>query len=242
MSNPATVAIFATPSLSHTVTLDYLRSWTNTVWQLKDAGIAHGRADRGGDCFVAKVRNKLVKEFLDGPGTDLFFLDDDLGWPAHKVLEFLARPEPILAGVYPKKSDDMDWPVGLDADAETGDLITDQGLYHANFAGAGFMRIKRHVLEAMAAKAPTFKDIEMGGAVGEFPTIFDDGPGADGWWTGEDVTFCRLARAMGFPIWIDPDIAFRHRGGKTWNGTLADHLDTFRAKAKMAVAQTKEPA
>ena len=242
MSTPATVAIFATPSLSHTVTLDYLRSWTNTVWLLKDAGIAHGRADRGGDCFVAKVRNKLVKEFLDGPGTDLFFLDDDLGWPAPKVLEFLARPEPILAGVYPKKSDDMDWPVGLDADAETGELVTDQGLYHANFAGAGFMRIKRHVLEAMAVNASTFKDIEMGGAIGEFPTIFDDGPGADGWWTGEDVTFCRLARAMGFPIWIDPDIAFRHRGGKTWNGTLADHLETFRKKAKMAIAQTKEPA
>lgn len=242
MSNPATVAIFATPSLSHTVTLDFLRSWTNTVWQLKDAGIAHGRADRGGDCFIAKVRNKLVQEFLDGPGTDLFFLDDDLGWPAHKVLEFLARPEPILAGVYPKKSDDLDWPVGLDADGKTGDLVTDQGLYSASFAGTGFMRIKRHVIEAMVEKAPRFKDIEMGGAVGDFPMIFAAGLDADGWFCGEDVAFCRMARAMGFSIWVDPAIEFRHRGGKTWKGALADHLETFREKAKMAIAQTKEPA
>lgn len=236
------VIIFATPSLSHSVSLDYLRSWTSTVWLLKDAGIAHGRADRGGDCFVAKVRNKLVREFLDGPGTDLFFLDDDLGWPAQKVIDFINRPEPIIAGVYPKKSDDMDWPVGLKADGDTGELITLNGLYLASFAGSGFMRIKREVLETLAATVPTFKDIEMAGEAKEFPLIFNAGLDADGWFCGEDVAFCRLANAHGFDIWVDPDIDFRHRGGKTWGGNLAKHLDTFQEKAMLAVRQAKETA
>lgn len=234
------IAVFSTPSLSHTVTLDFLRSWTNTVWLLKDAGIAHGRADRGGDCFVAKVRNKLVLEFLEGPGTDLFFLDDDLGWPAPKVLEFLSRPEDIVAGVYPKKSDEIDWPAAFEADAETGEFITNNGLYRAAFAGAGFMRIKRHVLETMVAAVPTFMDIEMHGKVGTFPLIFNAGLDTDGWFCGEDVAFCRLAKQLGFDIWIDPEIDFRHRGGKTWNGRLSDHLDTFRTKAYAAAEASRK--
>lgn len=234
------VAIFCTPTLTHTVSLDYLRSWTNTIWLLKEAGIAHGRADRGGDCFIAKVRNKLVQEFLDGPGTDLFFLDDDLGWPAPKVLEFLARPEMIIAGVYPKKMDETDWPVGLEVNADTGELLTDQGLYRASFAPTGFMRIKREVLETMVEGCPRFKDPEMGGKIGDFPYLFQAGLDGDGWFCGEDVAFCRMARAAGFDIWVDPNIDFRHRGGKTWNGNMSSALATFAERATLAARQAKE--
>lgn len=233
----APCVIFATPSLTHTVSLDFLRSWTNTVWALKDAGISHGRIDRGGDCFIDKVRNKLVQEFLDGPGTDLFFLDDDLGWPAQKVMDFIARPEPILAGVYPKKMDTMDWPVALDADLGTGELITDQGLYLASFAGCGFIRIKREVLEKLVPLVPRFTDPEANGKTGDYPLLFKTGVDARGWYEGEDVSFFRLARANGYDLWVDPDIDFKHRGGKTWGGNLSHHLDTFREKARIAAAK-----
>lgn len=229
--------IFATPSLSHSVSLAYLKSWTATVWLLKDSGIPHGRIDRGGDCFIDKVRNKLVKEFLDGEGTDLFFLDDDLGWPPEKVLEFIARPEPILAGVYPKKSDDVDWPVALDADSKTGGLITDQGLYLASFAGAGFLRIKREVLEKIVPLCPLFKDQEQGGKTGEYPLLFKTDVDERGWYEGEDVSFFRLARQQGYDLWIDADIQFSHRGAKSWHGRLSDHLETFAEKAKVAVTK-----
>jgi len=231
------VCVFATPSLDHRVTLDYLRSWTKTVSLLKDSGIDHGMISRGGDCFVAKVRNKLVKQFLDGPGTDLFFIDDDLGWPEQKVLEFILSPEPIIAGVYPKKSDDLDWPVGLECDLTRGKLIEESGLFIASFAGSGFMRIKREVLEALVKVVPTFKDIEMGGRTEEFPMVFSSGLDADGWFCGEDVSFCRLARVHGYPVAVDPNIEFKHRGGKTWKGTLADSIPHFRARASMAVAK-----
>jgi hypothetical protein len=242
MTGNQQLGVFATPSLSHTVSLDYLMSWTNTVWLLKEAGMAHGRIDRGGDCFVAKVRNKFVQDFLDGPGTDLFFLDDDIGWPAPKAVEFLSRGEPIIAGIYPKRTDETDWGVGLLANAETGDLIMDQGLVAASFAATGFMRIKREVLETLAKDAKRFMDIEVGGKVSDYPLIFESGLDADGWWCGEDVSFCRKARAAGYDIWVDPDIPFRHRGGKTWKGTLADHLDTFRKRGKLAMAEKHKEA
>lgn len=236
------VVIFATPSLSHTVSLDYLKSWTNTVWLLKDKGIVHGRIDRGGDCFIAKVRSKIVTDFLNGPGTDLFFLDDDINWPSAKVLEFIQRPEPLIAGVYPKKADKVDWPTALLADEKNGELIVNDGLYLAEFAGCGFMRIKREVLETLYPKAHPFKDIEFGDVEFNSRAIFNSGPATDGWWRGEDVDFCLSARAAGYELWVDPNIAFSHRGQKRWDGTLADHLDTFRERAKMAVQKQKEAA
>jgi len=226
------VVYFATPSLSHTVTLDYLKSWTETVWLLKAAGVEHGRIDRGGDCFIDRVRNKIVQEFLDGPGTDLFFLDDDLGWEPGKVIEFIRRPESLLAGVYPKKSDDADWPVMLEADTETGQLVKDQGLYLASFSGCGFLRIKREVLETLAPLVPVFKDIEIGGRHGEYPRLFKTDVDERGWYEGEDVGFFRLARQHGFPLWIDPEIQFSHRGAKTWRGKLSDNLSTFQDRAR----------
>lgn len=240
MSQP--IVLFATPSLEHKVSLDYLRSWTNTVWALKDRGIVHGCNHRGGDCFVAKVRSKIVTDFLNSQATDLFFLDDDISWPAEKVIEFIERPEAILAGAYPKKSDKIDWPVALGADLETGDLIESQGLFKAEFAGTGFMRIKREVLERLYPKAPPFQEIEANGETFHSRAVFNSGPAGDGWWRGEDVEFCRNAIAEGFDVWVDPNIAFGHRGTKRWEGSLSDHLDTFRTRAKQAVEKIKEAA
>lgn len=243
MSAPDILPIFATPSNAGTVTLGYLRAWTNTVWLLKDHGIKHGRIDRAGGGEIDKVRCKLAQEFLDGPGTHLFFIDDDIGgYPPEKVLEFVMRPEPILAGVYPKKMETPDWPVSLSANGDTGELITDQGLYLAQWCGAGFLCIKREVIEALVKHAPRFKDLEAEGRIGDYPLLFKSGIGYDGMWTSEDVSFLTLARDHGYDLWIDPDINFHHRGGKTWTGRLADHLDTFREKAKLVVAKTKEPA
>lgn len=234
--------VFATPSLDHSVSLDYLRSWSETQNLLFQHGVPFGLLTRGGDCFVDKVRCKLAQQFLDGTGTHLFFLDSDLGWDARKVLEFLQRPEPMLAGVYPKKADDMDWPVALEADGDTGKLITDQGLYLAQFAGGGFLCIRREVIATLAPLVPRFMDIEMGGVTADFPLLFESCVGADGWWQGEDVGFFRLAKKHGYDLWVDCDIHFKHRGSKVWEGRLSDHLDTFEKKAQIAVRQAKEPA
>jgi len=231
--------VFATPSLNWTVSLEYLRSWTETHWALANRGIQSGVLTRGGDCFVAKVRNKMVTEFLRNfpSATDLFFLDDDIGWPAAKVVEFLDRPEAVLAGVYPKKSEMTDFPVELAANDRTGELIERDGLVRANAAPTGFMRIKRHVLETLADTAQRFVDLELDGSTPDHYGIFESGIGTNGWWWGEDYTFCQKWTGAGGEIWIDPSIAFTHRGQRKWEATLSDHLDAFRERGRQAVAK-----
>ncbi len=236
-----TSVIFATPSLSHSVSLEYLRSTIETQWALAMAKIPSGFITRGGDCFVAKVRNKMVTEFLQNfpTATDLFFLDDDIGWPAAKVIEFLERPEPVLLGIYPKKSEETDFPVELAADPVSGELIELAGLVRAVAGPTGFMRIKRAVLQALAERAEMFTDLEQDGSTPKHYGIFESGIGSNGWWWGEDYTFCQKWNAMGGEIWVDPAIAFTHRGQRKWSAMLSDHLGTFRERASKA-ADAKE--
>ncbi len=232
--------VFATPSLTHSVSKTYLRSMLQTNWLLKAHGLRSGHMDRDGDQFIAKARNKMFADFLvQFPATqNFFFIDDDVGWPAEKVIEFLQRPDDVICGAYPKKSPDPDFPMSLVV-SDNGALIEDQGLLLAKLAPAGFMRIKRHVIERLCAEAPRFIDIESDGREVSFPCVFESGPGPDGWWWGEDYTFCQKWAALGGMIWIDPDIHFTHMGLNTWKGRLSEYLPMLREKAAHKHAQVQ---
>lgn len=230
--NPVQV-VFATPTVNHAFSPHYLRAMQETQWLLGANHIMSAVMVLGGDCFVQKARNKLVTDFFrDFPDTEnFFFLDDDIGWEAQKVLEFLRRPDDVVAGVYPKKSADLDFPVSLVAHPETGELIESQGLFQAVMVPTGFLRIKRHVLEMLARQSTTFFDMTPGGTYQEYHNIFEAGPGDDRKFWGEDYTFCRKLHDCGVPIWVDPHITFKHQGVWTWENRMADHLPTFRDRA-----------
>ena len=231
--------VFATPSYEQKVGLEYHRGMLETQHLLSSAGYVSSFMHRPGDCFVDKARSKQVTDFLQDPlakdAQNFMFIDDDVGgWPAQKILEFIVRPDDILAGVYPRKADALDWPVELASDADTGLLVEDQGLVAALFAPTGFMRIKRHVLEHFARTAPMFKDFDLidgKNVERSYHHVFESGRHDDGWYWGEDFTFCAQARAAGFQIWIDPNIPFSHRGTKKWEASLSDSLLTYRRKA-----------
>jgi hypothetical protein len=234
--------LFCIPSLAGKIDLDFSIAWDQTKALLMTNGIGHAVQVVRGDTFIDKARNRLVTHFLeDFPlAANLFFLDDDIGWPPEKVLEFLYRPEPILAGAYPMKTDEgaaQQYP--LELAAKDGHLICRNGLYLANWAPTGFMRIKRAVLEQMAASADVYVEPEIGGTTGVRYSLFeagamqpDAGKDAEFWtskagsthrvvpWRGEDIYFCDRWRAMGGEIWVDPTIHFSHRGGKKWEGSL----------------------
>ncbi len=227
--------IFATPTLSHSFCVHYHRSIMETSWLLMAHGITTGVMVRPGDCFVDKARNKLVTDFLrEFPETpNFFFLDDDIGWPPEKVLEFLQRPDDVIAGAYPKKAEYRDFPCSLALNPDTGELIESQGMFLAVMAPTGFMRIKRHVLETLVGKANVFEDITPEGNYEAYSYVFETGRGEDGKYWGEDYTFCRKIAAAGFHIWIDPDISFKHQGIRTWEDRLSNHIDRFRQRARI---------
>jgi hypothetical protein len=225
---------FATPSLNHSVSMEFFCSSMQTDWLLAAHGYKRSYLNHCGDQFIAKARNKLVNDFLlNHPDIDnFFFIDDDLGWPAEKVLEFCERDEDIIVGVYPKKSDEPDWPVMIAG--ENGGLVEKDGLVRCLRAPTGFMRIKRRVFEGLLPHAPTFMDTNLKGETETTPAFMAAGVAPDGWFWTEDYILCQNADASGFEIWCDPDIEFKHRGNKVWTGRLADDLHIFRDRAAQA--------
>lgn len=212
--------------------MEFFCSSLQTDWLLAQQGWTRSYLNHCGDQFIAKARNKLVNDFLvNHPDCDnFFFLDDDLGWPPHKVLEFLERDEDILVGVYPKKQETPDWPVVICGD--DGNLVEKDGLIKCLRGPTGFMRIKRRVFEGLLPSVPQFLDQNLKGEPEQTPGFFASGVAPDGWFWTEDYIFCQNASNAGFEIWMDPDIEFTHRGNKKWGGCIKDDLPTFRERAK----------
>lgn len=219
--------VFMTPSIDHMVTLGFLKSYVETTILLANHGIGCCFQSFGGDPYLAKVRNLLVSTSLKNVphGTDFFFLDADLEWDANAALRMVNRPEDIIAGIYPKKNDTLEFPAAICMDAKTRKPIYNDGLVKAEMIPTGFLRIKRHVYQALADTSPMYRDGTGGNA--ECWNIFEMGfdstniaeTGYGQWW-GEDFALCRRLLKSGYEIWVDPDIQFGHRGAKTWRNNF----------------------
>ena len=143
--------MFAIPSYSGNTALECTGAIAQMVGKLYDHGIPHSFRFRGGNCFIDAARNLFIKDFMDAPEfTDLFFLDDDVGYEPHKVVEFLMSGVDIVCGVYPKKSDDAQFPVVMKPNKDGG--LIKRGRYcSAVNVPAGFLLLRRHVVEKLIA-------------------------------------------------------------------------------------------
>lgn len=249
---PQKNVLFAIPSLNYHTAIECTGSLCQTSAELIKAGIPHAFRFRGGNCFVDAARNLLAADLLDDPQyTDIFYIDDDVGFEPAKVLEFILSPKDVISGVYPKKNDELvEFPCILKQGDDEMPIERD-GLYQAVNIPGGFMRIKRHVMERLAEESQQYEFVDKG--IGErlIWNIFEMGPRTDQngkkvvYW-GEDSIFAKKVIDAGFEIWIDPKIGFTHRGQKRWEGRLQDSVDLYvqqlNDKRNQAVASLKAVA
>lgn len=261
--------LFGVPSFKGAPEREFLTSWSETIPAMIGAGLGYAMTILAGDPYLAKVRNRIISQFLsDFPHADsFFFLDDDIGWPPGKVIDLIRRPQDIVCGVYPKKTDPLEFPATLELDADNH-LIEEDGLFLAHLAPTGFMRIKRHVLEKMAMNSARYYETSGDGrellqwnlcearfvdpamealrATDLDALSHEDAiahlkrslgvtvPPAAGKWWGEDFWITERWRQMGGQIWVDPEIAFTHRGSKAWGATFGDSVRAQQAKMREA--------
>lgn len=223
--------LFATPCLSAKLDLDYFFSYLRTSALLSEYKIDHSVRCQAGIAFIDHARNVLCHNFLhDYPdATDLFFIDDDIGWQPESALRLLQRDEDIVGGVYPLKQDPIGFPISLEADRNTHQLIEKDGLFLASFLPTGFMRIKRHVIEMMGEDVPTYPHHRADGVTEHIKNVFQTGY-KDGERWGEDVDFANRWRAMGGEMWVDPEITLSHIGRKRWCASFKNAVVVARQK------------
>jgi len=249
---PTPFIAIATPSMTASCTMAHRASMIELRGLLVQRGVPHVIFDRSRMMYLDRVRDFLCTQFLEDfpDATDLFLVDDDVGFPAEKVLEFAIRPEPLLLGAPPKKEDvegGITFTVRFLADNSSGQprLIQNNGLVKIDRGPAGFMRIKRSVLQHLieADKCVRYREPETGRMLWHFFScgVAPDPDVADQltYW-GEDTIFIQRVINAGLECWCDPNIHFAHTGLKTWQGNLLREL--FRQHGKLIEPEGLAPS
>lgn len=233
-----TGVVFATPVKDPVLSIEHSQSLAEMTWHLGRLGIPFSAIKVVGEDH-AQARNKLLAMFLEQhpAASDLFWTDDDVGWEPLKAIDWLTREEDVIAAGYRLKdiNDKIDFPIELIAGTEG--FVEQDGLLGATKVGGGFIRMRRHVAEMLAANCNTFFGLDPhSDARREYPNVFEMGRGPDGAWWPEDFWMCRKWLDLGGEIWVDPSMHLTHRGSRIWAGRMAEHLDLYRAFKQKAAA------
>lgn len=186
-----------------------------------------------GSGLIADARNAVVALFLKSAATDLVFVDADVSWDGDALIRLCQHPNPFLAGVYRYKKEPESYPlVLLDDGTDPRDKAT--GLLKVALAPAGLLRLSRACLERMA-RYYADRRYYHANLRADAICLFDCGL-RDGFYWGEDYTFCQRWRDIGGEVWVDPHLMLHHWGScdprnplaakRPYSGRLADWLAT----------------
>jgi len=220
MATSASSILVATPCLDGNVSAHYTGALVGTMPLLTQRGIRCEIQFEIGNSLIADARNKLVSKFLASTATDLVFIDADISWKPDDLLKLIAHPQPVVAGVYQRKSR-----AKVDFAVKFGPTIAmDAGLMEVERVGTGFLRLRRDCLQALVAANPALKlknPLQPGDP--NFYALFDTSI-VDGQFIGEDFTFCDRWRALGGKVFIDPSIGPAHHGAAVYDEAIMKYL------------------
>lgn len=179
--------------------------------ELTKAGIKHDWLLGTNESLVTRARNEMTWTFLnESDFTHMMWLDADIEFSPEDVSQLWNLDADIAVGVYAMKKPGEDWFAAW----KDGKLVKDLDQFKepiaVDYAGTGFMMIKREVLEKMVEKRR-----EMGEYLsknGKKVTAIYMTPVYDGCFESEDYHFCRQAREMGYEITMDPSVRLKHWG------------------------------
>lgn len=213
--------------------LSYL--W-ETQQHLNEKNIAADLFLLANHCHVDDSRNYLVWEFLRTTCTDFLFIDADTASSEDAVSRILSFDRDFIAGIYPYKGDEENYPVRL-LDYKNPPVYEDDGTIEVESVPTGFLRMRRSVLHKMEASVPGYYNKEVVKGERPIPLIFErsiefngnkfEGRKVGDRWGG-DYTFSKKWRALGGKIYIDPTLGFRHYGTKAYSGTYAPYIAKAR--------------
>jgi GT2 family glycosyltransferase len=164
---------------------------------------------RGGLIYVPyrhwlyEARNEMVRDFLSTEAEALLMVDTDMIFEPDDLRRLMSIDAPIAAGAYMFNLEQLDAAMNIPDIGPTSllaDPLPDEP-GEVDFAGTGFMLIKREVFEAIGEKWFNHLTIDAPAAEGE---------DHEGWWLWEDWSFCERARNAGYKIMLDPRTRLGH--------------------------------
>jgi hypothetical protein len=221
--------IFATPSLTGP-TAPYIEALEAAIPLIIEAGWEEGYAQEIGCPYISAARSKLTRRALDAGADVIVYLDYDLSFDPHNLLQLIETEGDVVAGTYRLKkgaestggsTDDEEEYMGtICTDADHRPITRADGCIKADRVPAGFLKVTKAGIQRFMRGYP---ELLFGDPDQYAVDLFNHGAFEGQWW-GEDYAFCRNWRALGGEIWIVPDMNLTHHswgrtvkvGGKTY--------------------------
>lgn len=215
--------VFGLPMYGGFCTAEFCASMAATQASLDVAGIEYRVIQHINDSLIPRARNCLVARFMRDPELKDFdrfmFIDADMEFKPEDVAKLwnLSFNHDMVTACYPNKKDEGGTTAWKDGKLVNLDSL--DGPTPIDYAGTGFMMVKRSVFAAMQDAYPETRHME--GHVGEVYALFDtmvteDEHWEDRWYVSEDYLFCQRWRALGGEIILDPSIRLGHVGRKVY--------------------------
>lgn len=157
-----------------------------------------------GNGLIGIARSKLARAFLEvSEASCIVYVDTDISWAGGDLLKLALSPHDVIGATYRPKHEPEQYHI-------RGDLFEplDGGLFKVGGLPGGFLKISRRAFETV--KADAYTDDAGRDMHDWFPVGLHDGR-----MYGEDYGFCRLWRASGGDVILDPGIRLRHHDGNT---------------------------
>jgi hypothetical protein len=158
------------------------------------------------------ARCQMASDALAAGCQETFWIDADTAFHADMVDRVRAHEEPIVCGIYPKKSKRE---LAIHALPGTSEILfgTGGGLVEVLYAPTGFLLVRRAVYDKLREQLELPECLaDTGRTLVPYyaPLIRPDG---DGWWyLADDFAFCERARQCGYKIVADTTVRLLHIG------------------------------
>lgn len=202
---------YDSPDASHTFAIARTRE------ALHNEGLPTSHYLLCGNCHVDDARNKTVHDFLKSDCSELIFLDADVSWEPEHVVELCRFDCDVVGGVYPYRRESGK--EGMPVRNLPGIFKPENGLLEVAGLPTGFLRIKRHVLEALTREVPKFHDK----AKRDIPELFRRTIDPRMARMGGDIGFCDLWRDLGGKVYAAADLKLGHCGKHIVKDSLSAH-------------------
>lgn len=234
--------LFATPCYGGQVTAPHHRSCILAQEEMTKAGLANDWLIGWNESLVHRGRMEMAATFLRSKHSHLFWLDADIEFEPADVAALWNLGADIAVGVYAMKKRDQQWFAAWKGGKLIRDLDQFPGPIDVDYAGTGFMLIKREVLERLMESLKAARlvadgllkritdELVLSDAERAVLSTMHEATAPD--WEGakgrvpalfttpihndalesEDYHFCRIAREAGFKITMDPKVRLKHWG------------------------------
>jgi len=243
----------STPCYGGLVTQRYMQSTFALLQRGNEQGYAVTLQLLGYESLITRGRNTLVSLFLDHPhATHLMFIDADIAFDPAELEQMLLFGADVVAGSYPLKI--LDWDERaidrarhgealqtaalryVGAQCEGADRESRDGFVTAEFAGAGFMLIRREAILRMIDAYPETHYTAAHNFSNVLPSrnlyaLFDCMIEPEtGHYLSEDYAFCKRWRAIGGKVWLNAQSRLTHIGSYEFSGDPARRTATIAAQ------------